>query len=581
MALISQRTISVLGMTLNVVTFVDRRPTAAGVQEEFLFQTELETLLFDSEVIGTTGAFYRLLLRSGVGALTLPLRRSSVREGLLSDEEFDALRELLHSGVRVFTLVPVTAIGPTVATFGRTPQSEALLAALGLSRPDAWSSGAEGKFGDGDGEDGGDDGGGDGAADSRHGPSGSSSGHVDGSESRSRSEDGEDDCPSTEEEAEPQVVGEECTTRRLPPVTVSPALEAQLQAFIRFRTQTVNRQRKGRVVVAITAADDRRRVLGFFAWLQHAKGVHAPSMGAFGSSRMGGAVEEYIEERKMLRKESTIAKTIASLVAASRFTHAVRKANAAPGTVVSTTPLDELVALHAQVLSEARQATKFSAALPPKAWLTWEECQRARLRAEKAVATYDGTDAAGRLTLVRASCLLRLLTALPPDRVGVYRSLRLGGTLKATDDGYQVDLSERGAHKTSAVFGPSRTTVTAGVASRITALVSIDGLKAGEYLFHSDDRQSPLEPFAWTRFVQRTFKTYSGVSLSPKDCRSSFVTWMRDGEHGDETLRAAAQAMRHSSATAASASYDKHGTDRVVSAAVAAADAFARRYAFE
>jgi hypothetical protein len=53
---------------------------------------------------------------------------------------------------------------------------------------------------------------------------------------------------------------------------------------------------------------------------------------------------------------------------------------------------------------------------------------------------------------------------------------------------------------------------------------------------------------------------------------------MRDGDHDDEALRAAAKAMRHSSAMAASAAYDKHGTDRVVAAAVQAADAFARRF---
>lgn len=35
------------------------------------------------------------------------------------------------------------------------------------------------------------------------------------------------------------------------------------------------------------------------------------------------------------------------------------------------------------------------------------------------------------------------------SRVGVYRRLQLGGTLKAVGDGgYQIDLSERGAHKT-------------------------------------------------------------------------------------------------------------------------------------
>ena len=70
----------------------------------------------------------------------------------------------------------------------------------------------------------------------------------------------------------------------------------------------------------------------------------------------------------------------------------------------------------------------------------------------------------------------------------------------------------------------------------------------------------------------------SGVSLSPKDCRASFVTFLRDGNHGDETLKAAACAMRHSSTMAASASYDKHGSDRVVAAAVSVADAYAARF---
>jgi hypothetical protein len=78
--------------------------------------------------------------------------------------------------------------------------------------------------------------------------------------------------------------------------------------------------------------------------------------------------------------------------------------------------------------------------------------------------------------------------------------------------------------------------------------------------------------------VQTTFKAYSGVALSPKDCRSSFITFMRDGDHGDEVLASAAQAMHHSSAVAQSAAYDKHGTDRIVAAAVKAADAYAKRF---
>ena len=79
--------------------------------------------------------------------------------------------------------------------------------------------------------------------------------------------------------------------------------------------------------------------------------------------------------------------------------------------------------------------------------------------------------------------------------------------------------------------------------------------------------------------MQAAFKAHSSVALSPKDCRASFVTFLKDGDHGDEALRAAAKAMRHSSAMADSAHYDKHGSDRVVAAAVSVADVFARRFA--
>jgi hypothetical protein len=66
--------------------------------------------------------------------------------------------------------------------------------------------------------------------------------------------------------------------------------------------------------------------------------------------------------------------------------------------------------------------------------------------------------------------------------------------------------------RAAAAFGPTRITVTAAVAARIDALVALDTLQPGEYLFHADDRRrSPLEPYTWTRLVQSTFKAHSGV----------------------------------------------------------------------
>ena len=51
--------------------------------------------------------------------------------------------------------------------------------------------------------------------------------------------------------------------------------------------------------------------------------------------------------------------------------------------------------------------------------------------------------------------LLTRLTAVPPDRVGVARQLRLGGTLKPTAAGFELDLRTADAHKTAALFGYS------------------------------------------------------------------------------------------------------------------------------
>ena len=93
MAPLPKRVIDVCGHELSVVMFIDLRPTATNAQRQaWLFQTELEALLFGGDVIGRTGALYRLLNRSGVGNLTLALRRTSVGQGLLSDSEFDELR---------------------------------------------------------------------------------------------------------------------------------------------------------------------------------------------------------------------------------------------------------------------------------------------------------------------------------------------------------------------------------------------------------------------------------------------------------------------------------------------------------
>ena len=81
--------------------------------------------------------------------------------------------------------------------------------------------------------------------------------------------------------------------------------------------------------------------------------------------------------------------------------------------------------------------------------------------------------------------LLFLLTHQPPDRVGVTRLLRLGHTCKRTGPrSFDLDLSEPGAHKTSAVFGPTVTTIPPAVAAWLAAWVELAAIPEGGYLFH-------------------------------------------------------------------------------------------------
>ena len=133
----TKRTINVLDTSLTVISFVDRRH-ATPQEGEFIAQYQLESLLFGQHM-NTTGAVYRLLKRAGVGSRALALRRASVAQGLLSDEEFDGLKELLEANwLRSFTLVPLDAIQAAVTTFGPSSQSTALLSALGMPWPIEW-----------------------------------------------------------------------------------------------------------------------------------------------------------------------------------------------------------------------------------------------------------------------------------------------------------------------------------------------------------------------------------------------------------------------------------------------------------
>ena len=67
----------------------------------------------------------------------------------------------------------------------------------------------------------------------------------------------------------------------------------------------------------------------------------------------------------------------------------------------------------------------------------------------------------------------------------------------------------------------------------------------------------PVSPSNWAALVKACFKRHAGMAVTPKDLRASYITHLKEGEHGDESLRAAALAMRHNTATQNSTAYHK------------------------
>ena len=71
------------------------------------------------------------------------------------------------------------------------------------------------------------------------------------------------------------------------------------------------------------------------------------------------------------------------------------------------------------------------------------------------------------------------------------------------------------------------------------------------FLFHvPGDPQAAVAPPTWTKCVKAIFARHGDVAFCPKDARSSFITFLRWGDHDDEAVKAAAIAMRQSATRA-------------------------------
>ena len=128
---------------LTVVQMDDRRPGLQMASAKFLYQSELETLVYRNA--SSTSAFYRLVARANAagttGAPALVLRSKSVPEGLITAQEWAALAAEAQNpkGVRVITLLPLKTAAAAAAT---VPKAASWPAERLASQPsDCWSVG--------------------------------------------------------------------------------------------------------------------------------------------------------------------------------------------------------------------------------------------------------------------------------------------------------------------------------------------------------------------------------------------------------------------------------------------------------
>ena len=83
---------------------------------------------------------------------------------------------------------------------------------------------------------------------------------------------------------------------------------------------------------------------------------------------------------------------------------------------MTPSPLDEIIRLRGQAESQAKHEGLYTKRSPD--WISWEEAQQARVRAEKAYKSLRaGTAPAKRMHSLREWLAISFFTLMPPDRV--------------------------------------------------------------------------------------------------------------------------------------------------------------------
>eukprot|EP00966_Prymnesium_polylepis_P289577 6688631-Prymnesium_polylepis.1 len=292
---------------------------------------------------------YRLIKRAkdafALDDETLVLRSSSVGKGIVTAAEWTVVSQVLLPGARVLTLAPLDLAVAAIELFGKTNVTFALLKALNRlpaewvdagEAPDA--GGGAGEDEDSDGGDGNDGGNG---ADGASGSGGSGAQPDGGGSSEDEGEEEGSEEDEEDEDATKDAAGDAGDCDEAPPAKaaklalehVPQQLEAELQAYSKYRTEPLNAARRGAACVQVTSGNDRSNVLRFLGYLSKHKGVQVKGLAhVFASPRLAPVVQQWI--RLLVQEQglrySSAGKYVLSIACVARFTHAmVKKAGGA------------------------------------------------------------------------------------------------------------------------------------------------------------------------------------------------------------------------------------------------------------
>ena len=422
------------GFSFPRIALLNRRSGGAYPRTLYwICQRHLEALLFGRSDGGSSGAIWKILNISGLGATSLCCTRKAVQDGHITEAEYlqimSVYKQHLPSSlvdpsslgrIRSCTLLPVATAALVCRQHGRSAATTAWLTAFSQSVPDSWQLHAQAE------------------QDAAAGvPDHALESQLDDASFEVEDISFRDELTSMPV-FEPSVDDEQrMATYVLSGSSVSPMLKKELGEFVAYRTATFAARRQGGAVQSISAEHDKLSLLRFFGFLEKTNRVPHGQLLCFTlmiRADLGDLVQEYASwlQNTQRCRFSSIANYLNGLVSITSFCYA----NLEPTDTVLNSdpnPLAQIINLRGQ----AEKASKLQGLFDKRVggWLDWQQVQQARVTAVTKLNEMAGMPLSTQRAALRDAAALSLLSLIPPDRVGIIRKLRLGHTLKKKPGG--------------------------------------------------------------------------------------------------------------------------------------------------